>query len=226
MFEDPEKFDSNRDGKAPVSRSPVALLARAPLALIDMLCSRHPCDAAVWIRSMFQRSRPISFALPWLTFDAIRALRRHAKPGMRIFQFGAGHSTIFWSNLGLEVHAVEDDRNWYGMLAKRMHGRPDAYVYLEEDCERYISKLAGIGWFFDNVVIDGSHRKACVAAALAHVKSGRLLVVDNTDWHWSGSIDRLVPEEWVKMVYPGWTPFIGHRSQTTIWYRPDSNDFS
>lgn len=226
MFEDPEKFDPKRDGKVPVSRSPLALLARAPLALIDMLCSRHPYDAAVWLRSMVQRRRPLSYALPWLTFDAIRVLRRYARPGMRIFEFGSGHSTLFWANQGLEVHAVEDDRMWYDLVAQRINGRPGAYLYFEENKEGYVSRLARVGGVFDIVVIDGNFRKTCLATALDYVKPGGLLVVDNTDWHWYNEIDQLVPIAWNKSKYRGWAPFIGHRSETSIWMRPISRDFN
>jgi hypothetical protein len=67
------------------------------------------------------------------------------------------------------------------------------------------------------VVVDGSHRKECLVHALGHLKPGGLLVVDNTDWHWYDDVDSLVPASWRKRVYPGWAPFIGHRSETTVW---------
>lgn len=220
MFEERARFDPSRDGKVPVARTPLALAVRAPLALGSMLFSAHPQDALRWLRSMLQRRRPLSYAMPWLTFGAIRALQGHAHPGTRIFEFGSGHSTLYWALAGAEIHAVEDDRGWHDMLAQRLAGMAGAYLYFEPTREGYLDRLRQAGGAFDIVVVDGSYRKECLSEALPYVKPGGLLVVDNTDWHWYDDVDTLVPTGWDKRVFGGWAPFIGHRSETTIWRSP------
>lgn len=221
MFEQQERFDPQRDGKVPVARTPLALAIRAPLAFGSMLFSRHPTDALHWMRSMAQRRHPLSYALPWITFDAIRALAPLARPGTRVFEFGSGHSTLWWAEHGAEIHSVEDDESWHGLLTERIAGMPKAHLYFEPGQQGYLSRIDRVGGPFDVVVVDGSHRKDCLAKAIDHVKPGGLLVVDNTDWHWFSDVDDYVPTSWTKRVHAGWAPFIGHRSQTTLWTRSE-----
>ena len=217
MFQDKARFDPERDGKVPLRRSPFALLARLVYTLASMLASRHPLDSVRWIRSMLQRRHPLRYAMPWITFDAFRAIEHLAKPGTRVFEFGSGHSTLYWAEKGVEIHSVEDDRGWHDLLAERISGMPNAHLYFEAAQDGYVSKIEHVGGAFDVVVIDGSHRKACLAIAQEFVKPGGLLLVDNTDWHWFRDADTLVPDDWDKQIFGGWAPFIGHRSETTIW---------
>lgn len=220
MFEDRASYDPAKHGKVPLARSPLALFLRGSLAIGSMILSRHPADALRWTKSMVARRRPLSYPIPWLTFSAIRALEKVAIPGMRIFEYGSGHSTLYWANRGMEVHAVEDDEEWHGILQPRLGHFKAAHLYLETSPSSYVSSISVAGGMFDIVVVDGSYRKYCLALAVNHVKPGGLLVVDNTDWHWYADVDTLVPRSWMKQVYDGWAPFIGHKSETTVWTRP------
>lgn len=97
LFENNNSFDPTRDGKVPLQRSPVMLLARLLVHISRMLFSRHPGDLPRWLKSMAMRRKPLSYALPWLTFDAIRAIEEKIRPGQRVFEYGSGHSTVYWS---------------------------------------------------------------------------------------------------------------------------------
>lgn len=220
MFEDRASYDPAKHGKVPLVRSPLALCLRGGIAIGSMILSGHPADALRWTKSMVARRWPLSYPIPWLTFNAIRALENKTLPGMRIFEFGSGHSTLYWANRGLEVHAVEDDEKWYDILQARFAHIQSVHVYLETSPSRYVSSISVVGGMFDIVVVDGSYRKSCLALAINHVKPGGFLVVDNTDWHWCADVDSQVPRSWVKQVYAGWAPFIGHQSETTLWIRP------
>jgi hypothetical protein len=213
-------FDPQRDGKIPIRRGPIALAVRLVLQVLQLGFSRHPMDLPRWIWSMLRRRRPLSYALPWLTFDAIRALEAHARPGHRVFEFGSGHSTVYWARKDVELHSVEDDSGWFEMVKENLCASPDVHLYFEKGQDAYVGRLGRTEGDFDVIVVDGSFRKACISAATGKLRPGGLLVVDNTDWHWFASADGLVPPDWRKSIYPGFAPFIGHASETTIWTRP------
>jgi hypothetical protein len=169
---------------------------------------------------MLNRRRPLNYTLPWLTFDAIRALRQEIRAGLRILEFGSEHSTLFWAKHGVDIHSVEDDRGWFELLELSLVDYPNATTFCAFDEEGFTGKIGQMEGQFDVIVVDGSYRKACVTAALAYLRPGGLLVVDNTDWHWANGIATLIPARWQRSTYPGWAPFIGHRSETTIWKAP------
>jgi hypothetical protein len=220
FLKDEAAFDPRRDGKVPLRRSAPALATRLFLVMTSLLFSRHPMDALRWLWSMWARRRPMSYRLPWLTFDAIRYLDRNVHAGQRVFEFGSGHSTLYWADKGVQLVSVEDDPQWFGMVREATRGFGQVEVGLATGEADYLDRLRQAPGDFDAILVDGSHRKGCIAAAIDRVRPGGLLIVDNTDWHWFRNADALVPADWQKMEMPGFAPFIGHGSQTTIWRRP------
>jgi predicted O-methyltransferase YrrM len=134
-----------------------------------------------------------------------------------VFEFGSGHSTLYWAELGAEVCSVEDHPGWFELVQQHITAFPQNRVFLEQEQAGYLARIDSIGGLFDMVLVDGSHRKECLEPAIRHLKPGGLLVVDNTDWHWFDDVDDLLPRNWKRKTCAGWAPFIGHRSETSIW---------
>ena len=219
LFDD-DSFDPTRDGKVPMRRSPIMLFARLLVHMARMLFSRHPGDLFRWLKSMVMRRKPLSYAMPWLTFDAIRAIEEKLRSGQRVFEFGSGHSTVYWAKKGVELFSVEDDAAWFEMVAAKLKGNADVHLFFEQEHWDYVGRVGKCAGTFDIVLVDGSHRKDCMLAAMPMLKPGGLLVVDNTEWHWFQKAFQRMPPDWKMRNYPGCAPFIGHMSQTTIWGKP------
>jgi hypothetical protein len=221
LFLDEARFDPARDGRIPWRRDPLSLMLRTLWLVLRMLFSRHPGDLWLWWRSMRHRRTPLSLALPWLTFDAIRALEVPLRrPGCRVYEYGSGHSTLYWAKRGAQVWSVEADREWYGRGLAALKAWPQVVLRHAPDRASYVHSIDQVPGDFDIVLVDGEHRLECLDAAVDRVKPGGLLVVDNTDWHWFADVDRHVPAGWPKQVHAGCAPFIGYPSQTTVWQRP------
>ncbi len=224
LFRDPAAFDPDRDSKPPLKRGPAWLLLRANVVFATLLFSAHPSDAWTWLRSMHARRRPLSMAIPWLTFGAIRKIRQLLPSQPNVFEFGSGHSTRWWLEQGARLFSVEDHAGWYELLDSDLKARGfrDYQLILAPTLEQYLGALEKIEPASqDLILVDGAHRRNCVSAAVPYVKPGGLLVVDNTDWHWfrEHPIEG-IPSQWAKFAYPGYGPMIGHPSETTIWQRP------
>lgn len=93
-YSDESRFDPNRDSKMPVKRGVIWTPLRAAHGFLGLICTRHPSDALLWLRSMIARRRPLSMPIPWLTFGAIRAIKQNLPNNPAIFEFGSGHSTV------------------------------------------------------------------------------------------------------------------------------------
>ena len=85
------------------------------------ILTRHPRSSSLrglirdfqpWRRSLANKTTPAQEGLPWLTFGAIRFLDGWLKPGMRVFEYGCGGSTIFLAARVKEVVSVEHDEGW------------------------------------------------------------------------------------------------------------------
>lgn len=220
LLQDRERYQRSRDGRVPWRRDPLSLVVRLSYMLGRMIISRHPGDVASWARSMALRRRPFACVLPWLTFDAIRAVDAHLKPGSRLFEYGCGHSTVYWAQRGVQVCGMESDPGWHQKTCQQLRGKPNADIRLAVAETDYVHGIDQFVGDFDAVLVDGAWRRSCIAAALPRVRPGGILVVDNTDWHWYADVDARIPPGWRKAVYPGCAPFIGHPSETTVWTRP------
>lgn len=57
---------------------------------------------------------------PWLTYPAISWLNKYINKEMKVFEFGSGNSTLFFSNRAASVISVEHDEKWYGKVAAQL----------------------------------------------------------------------------------------------------------
>jgi precorrin-6B methylase 2 len=116
--------------------------------------------------------------VPWYAYAATAWLSRRVLPSDRIFEFGAGHSTLWYAQRAASVTAVDDDPGWVQRLQQDLPA--NATVALADD-EGYVSALDSTDGEFDVIVVDGLRRNECAAVAAKRVSSGGLIVFDNSD---------------------------------------------
>ena len=183
---------------------------------------------------------------PWLTFDAIDALDAYLRPGMTVFEYGSGGSTLYWAKKGATVVSVEHDPLWFGVLQGRLAsvrgvdyrlvepepgklgddpGDPGAYTsdddrYRESNFRRYVMQIDQFPEnTFDLVSIDGRARPSCIVHAAPKVKPGGLLVLDNAERTYYLERARSALVGFEEQICPGCIPATGHLSQTNIYRR-------
>ena len=149
-----------------------------------------------WLRDNFlSRRSPIEMARPWISYAATEWLAGWLRPTMRVFEYGSGGSTLFFSARVAEVVSVEDNPVWRKLLLARLAelGRTNAAVrhcafdfknprdFASSD---YVASIRdGAPW--DLIVVDGQdwtfhERPVCFAAAEECVATGGAIVVDDS----------------------------------------------
>ncbi len=167
---------------------------------------------------------------PWLSQGAITFLDRTLKPHMKGFEWGSGASTLWFSKRLGHLTSVEHHQEWYEYVRGELHKRHIKHVDLHhialehsvaeftvrdyDPMPKYVECMYDIeDASLDVVVIDGHYRLACVPAAEPKLKSGGMLLIDNTDWMrleaWH------VPASW-PMIHQSKNAV----TQTTIWRKP------
>lgn len=159
--------------------------------------------------------RKLDCYFPWYTRPCLEWLISKDWNGKRIFEYGAGDSTVWWRRAGAEVYAVDSNQEY----ATRFEA-----IYAETK-RAFLSAInAPPGpLFYDLIAVDGdpiSWRDDCVAMALPCVREGGYLLVDN--WHqpsvgemsWVQTDHGLAPYERESMTFVE----EGHSDWTTkIW---------
>ena len=71
-----------------------------------------------WRRSLDGQATPLADESPWMTFGAIQFLQTILRPEMRVFEYGSGGSTLFFSRRVQQVYSVEHDPLWHRRVAQ------------------------------------------------------------------------------------------------------------
>jgi predicted O-methyltransferase YrrM len=162
-----------------------------------------------WVRhlwslfALYDVRRMVMLDHPWWIYDATADVERFlaARDGKaRVFEFGAGASTVWLAKRAGEVHSVEHDGDFVGVLrpllaaydhvelhhvAPAPRGADSTAVSEHEgwegyDFADYVATIGKVGGTFDLIVVDGRARPSCLAAAVEHLAApDGLLVLDN-----------------------------------------------
>lgn len=118
--------------------------------------------------------------VPWYTYPMIEYLRQFDLSDVRVFEYGSGHSTLFWASRCAEVIAVEHNRQWYEYMRDRLPG--NVRLILKELPEEYAAAITDAGGEFQIIVIDGEWRLECAKKSVDSLSRLGMFLVDNSDW--------------------------------------------
>jgi len=147
--------------------------------------------------------------LPWLTFAAISFLEVHLRFYHRVFEWGGGGSTVYFTGRCARVVTVEDNPYWFGQIppSENWSGflrRCNVVVGVDD----YVFAVSLFGQPFDLILVDGLARPDCIRAAPAYLKPGGLLVIDDAQRpEYREAIDGILDGFSVELSDYGPTPF-------------------
>jgi len=213
---------------------------RAALGLLTST-SREP-----WLDTIgvdFNRATPEQ-VLPWITFPSIDYLLERISPDMKVLEYGAGFSTIWWAGRVAKVTSLERHADWAGKVQAKLdslgHTNVNLRVFgklpeadsripwerfsrteLDRLAEEYIRAPEPEPEFYDVVVVDDIFRPETLAAGAAFLKKGGLLILDDSEREVTrDAMKKLTREGWYMANFWGPAPYHFHEKQTTIFTRP------
>jgi predicted O-methyltransferase YrrM len=122
---------------------------------------------------------------PLLPPSAIRFLGEIVQPDMRVFEFGAGESTLWFAEQECEITSVEHSIEWADYIRKLAQDdnlNIDLRIMEKEAFPESILGYANES--FDLVFVDcySRMRNLCVNRAMSKVKRNGWLLLDDTQW--------------------------------------------
>jgi predicted O-methyltransferase YrrM len=160
--------------------------------------------------------------LPWYTYPAIRFLEDRIPAGARVFEFGMGNSTLWWSRRAARIVTCESDQAWFDRIAPEMPANVDAVVK-SETSDAYVAAAADHGEAFDILVLDGRRRVECCRHSLPLLAKGGVVVWDNSDRpRYEEGYELLRATGFKSLPFWGMAPMNIKEACTSIFYRPDN----
>ncbi|WCP69233.1 hypothetical protein LYZ37_22180 [Vibrio tubiashii] len=153
--------------------------------------------------------------LPWMTYPAIDYLNSLDLSHANVFEFGSGASTLFWKKRCNSVCAIEHYIPWFERMDK--YNNDKVNIIKQPDGGLYPNEIESFG-LFDVISIDGAERSRCAKHAVNHLKSGGLLILDNSEWY-PETATFLRDNGFTQLDFCGFAPLNSFTSMTSIFFK-------
>ncbi len=177
-----------------------------------------------WVRSVLT-GRIVDAAgepTPWMSRPFIDFAAPRLHKGLRLFEYGAGASTLFWAQRVGEVLAVEHDGRFAEALAPKLPTNARVVVHPENSAE-YPHAVAQMEPRPDVVIVDGIHRTECARFACGQLAAGGVLVLDDSELPVHASIrEQMAAAGFRAIDFWGLAPTRIEYRCTTVFYRSEN----
>lgn len=180
-----------------------------------------------WFNSV-NETKPINYQgeeIPWITYPTIDFMEEKNFANKKIFEYGCGNSTIYWTAKNAEVVSVEHDLKWYKQMKLKLRGTKTKIYYCELSYGGGYSEFASNykKHYFDMVVIDGRDRVNCCRHAVDALNDHGVILFDdsNRDGYKDG-YSFLRMNGFRELPFWGMVPELSMKSKTSIFYRSNN----
>lgn len=160
--------------------------------------------------------------IPWYTYPAIEYLNHIDFSDFKIFEYGSGNSSLYWSGKSKVLTSVEDNKEWYDKIKKNGDAQKKIFNYIyAPDKNVYINTIDE--YDPDLVIIDGKWRSDCLNKTILKFnksRNGKVLIFDNSDWY-PKTIETLKKTlNWIQVDFHGFGPINNYTWTTSIFINP------
>lgn len=162
--------------------------------------------------------------LPWLTYSAIHFLEDRIKKHFSVFEYGSGHSTIWFSRKVAEIISVEHDLKWYNRMKEEFSEHSNiTYKYRPVDKADYTNEIFQHNHAFDIIIIDGRERVKCSLNSLKALKKEGIIIWDNSERiAYREGFEFLMRNGFRRLDFWGMGPVMTFEWCTSVFYRENN----
>jgi len=159
-------------------------------------------------------------SLPWMNFPMIDILKDRVTSDMVVFEYGSGHSTLFFAALAKRVISVEHDQQWFKLVNTELPQNVRT-IFCEKDVDgRYCRSVFDVDAKIDVVVVDGRDRVNCLIQATEKISESGVVVLDDSHRErYCLGHKHMVSRKFKSLTLSGLKPTGTGTDQATVYYR-------
>ena len=170
-------------------------------------------------KKSFERSESVDSEnrpIPWMTYPAIFYLSQLDLTKCRIFEWGSGNSTVYFSERAKTVTAVESKKEWFDYVDKSRAANVDLRLVDQDNYAKIISQFDSK---YDVISIDGDiyRRYECSYYAVDALNDGGMIILDNSDWL-PKTTEYLRSKDFIQVDFCGLGPINNYAWCTSIFF--------
>jgi SAM-dependent methyltransferase len=135
-----------------------------------------------WARSV-RRMLPIDEndePLPWVPYCMVDLLKERLTSRMRVLEFGAGYSTLFFMNRVAHISSIEHHHIWLDWVRARVNPNVTLIPTNKASAAEYCAPITGSDDRFDLIMVDGIHRPESFRVALQRLTPAGVIILDDS----------------------------------------------
>ncbi len=113
---------------------------------------------------------------PWWTMPAIELVKNRLNKNFRVFEWGAGNSTLFFGQYVKEVISVELCYDWYAKMQKVVSENVNLRHCNSQNVADYCEMILAEEGEFDIILIDAGDRVQCAKNAVQKLKKDGVIM--------------------------------------------------
>lgn len=116
--------------------------------------------------------------LPWMSKTEIDVIVSYLRPQFKMFEWGCGGSTLFFSKYVKLYRSVEHQVDWFNKIKTQIDTNTELlYVSDDNEYNNYINIIGNFEVKYDAILIDGRERVKCAIMAKDFLKEDGYLFV-------------------------------------------------
>lgn len=165
-------------------------------------------------------------AIPWMNYAFVELLDERLNKDLRMFEYGAGFSSLYFAERVKEVVSIEYDKAWEEKLRDLLKHCTNHKLIVESVGDAYINAAKSENSLFDLILVDGRERVACFESGIAALTKQGVIILDDSDREEYQSAFEIAKRQGFRHLrISGLKPFSFLREESTIFYR-DLNCFN
>lgn len=193
-------------------------------ALISLRAWGYLLDMG-WFNS-FKSSKPIDKKgnpIPWFSYPAVEFLSERISKEMKVFEFGSGNSTLFFSKRVNQVVSAEHSKDWYDKISKQTPQNSKIIYTKAEHPNEYLDALKMCNQKFDIIIVDGIYRNECLAESISYLSDGGVIILDDSErLEYSAGTDKIIKQNFKRLDFWGISAGYLYRKSTSIFYKEEN----
>ena len=165
--------------------------------------------------------------IPWYAYPAVEWLQHRIRKSDRVFEWGAGASTLYFAPLVKEVISIEHDSEWVRKLRARVPENVTLvcrghamHANAKDEGAGYADVMSEYSPPFDIIAIDGINRNECAEqAALGIGDKGIVIFDDSHRPQYRRGMNCLAQSGLDRIDFMGFSPGNGTLGATSIFMR-------
>jgi hypothetical protein len=161
-----------------------------------------------------------NFPIPWFSYSIIEFLEQRLENNLKVFEFGAGNSSIWWSQYAEEVISCEHDKEWINELRTVPKNVKIIHQSLQNDYTEFIKNYKK---YFHIIVIDGRKRNECMKNSTDSLLPEGIIIVDDTQRQWyEKGCNFLTHQGFKRINFSGLGPVSPRKKITSVFYKENN----